>query len=862
MIRLVSRTFLATLLVLCSTVATAHDFEVGGIFYNITDATAKTVEVTYKGSYGNEYLDEYSGIVSIPASVTYDGTTYSVTSIGSDAFYACEDLQTALLPNSIVSIKNGAFAHSGINSITIPASVTGAIDYYTFYACSSLNEIVVDENNKVYDSREGCNAIVKTANNKIIIGSNNSTIPASIVSIGESAFDSRSGLKELILPSGFKTIDESAFRACSGLKKVYISETVTSVGQVAFGVCSEIESIVVDENNKVLDSREGCNAIIHTSTNKLLVGCQNTFIPTTITSIGAYAFFHTNKLEFILIPSSVTSLGDYAFYGCSSLKYLVSMPTTAPSLGEYALGGGGFYLPGAIYVSPYNTDYSAWDPYYTIKYLNYSQIVTCGDNVVCCIDSDVLHIWGAGNMEDMNYGWDGDLDYNDAPWFKGGYGEQKEFSSIKIHHGVKSIGNGAFYACAYFKSIEIPGSVTSIGENAFYSCDGLTSVTIPEGVTSIGSSAFSYCRSLASVTIPESVTSIGYGAFSGCSGLYSITIPKSGVTSIGRYAFSGCSGLSSITIPESVTSIGNCAFENCSRFTNVTSLIPAENLFAINRNVFFNVNKSTCTLYVPAGAKETYEATDGWKEFTNIVEMESAETLPGDINGDNKVDVGDVTILIGMILDASLLTDSGDINGDNQVDVGDVTTLVAIILGTNNTPARAAAMEEYNVELSVEGDEQSLTIDATATDYPYSAVQFDVYLPEGVTAIGNMVVGCGNAATYKEQADGAVRVVIYSPSNTAIANKAASIAIDAAGLAQGSHPVEVKNIILAAPGRAKAIAWDSTGYITIAGTTGIDGVVSDAGNADAVVYDLQGRRVSEIVKGRVYIKNGSKFIAQ
>jgi hypothetical protein len=155
-----------------------------------------------------------------------------------------------------------------------------------------------------------------------------------------------------------------------------------------------------------------------------------------------------------------------------------------------------------------------------------------------------------------------------------------------------------------------------------------------------------------------------------------------------------------------------------------------------------------------------------------------------------------------------------------------------------------------------------LTIDATATDYPYSAVQFDVYLPAGVKAIGNMVVGCGNAATYKEQADGAVRVVIYSPSNTAIANKSASIAIDATGLALGSHPVEVKNIILAAPGRAKAIAWDSTGYITITGTTGIDGVVSDAGNADAVVYDLQGHRVTEIVKGRVYIKNGSKFIAQ
>ncbi len=747
-----------TLLLLCFANANAHDFEVDGIYYNITDATAKTVGVTYQG---DSYVqnEKYTGTIEIPATVAYNGVVYNVTSVEEGAFYDCSDLQTVLLPNSIVSIKSSAFTHSGINSITIPASVTSPIDYYMFYGCCSLNEIVVDENNKVYDSREGCNAIVRTANNEIIVGSNNSTIPNSVISIGDCSFDSRIGLEELILPSGLKTIGKSAFRACSGLKKVYISETVTSIGQGAFGVCSEIESIVVDENNKVLDSREDCNAIIKTSTNKLLVGCQNTFIPTSITEIGSYAFFHANKLEYILIPSSVTSLGDYAFYGCSSLKYLVSMPTTAPSLGEYALGGGGFYLPGEIYVSPYNTDYSAWDLYYTIKYLNFSQIVTCGDNVVCCIDSDVLHIWGTGDMEDMNYGWDGDLDYNDAPWFKGGYGEQKEFSSIKIHHGVKSIGNGAFYACAYFKSIEIPSSVTSIGENAFYDCSGLTSVTIPEGVTSIGSSAFSYCRSLASVTIPNSVTSIedyalyecsgltsvtigngvtsiGNHAFEDCSGLTSVTIPNSvtsigygafkycsgltrvtignGVTSIEGYAFSYCSGLTSIIvengnsvydsrencnaiivtatntlivgckntiIPNSVTSIGSSAFSHCSGLTSVTipnsvtsiedyafyycsgltSVTIGNSVTSIGISAFYycsglkeiyvkadtppsaysdtfsGVTTNSATLYVPVGSKDAYAAANGWKKFTNIVEMEftGIDEVVDEVKGEN-----------------------------------------------------------------------------------------------------------------------------------------------------------------------------------------------------------------------------------
>ena len=279
--------------------------------------------------------------------------------------------------------------------------------------------------------------------------------------------------------------------------------------------------------------------------------------------------------------------------------------------------------------------------------------------------------------------------------------------------------------------------------------------------------------------------------------------------------------------------------------------LVGENNFTMDQ--YLNVK-----LYVPAGSLHKYEISDVWENFWEIEEF---SVVNGDVNGDNAMDIADVTTLIGMILDENLLTSAGEVNGDGEIDIADVTTLIGMILGTIETPARAAAVGEYNAELTASGNNTHVNIDATATNYPYSAVQFDVYLPEGVTATGNIVAG-GNTALCKEQADGAVRVVIYSPSNTAIAHKAASIAIDAAGLAPGSHPVEVKNIIFSAPGRAKAIAWDSEGSITIAGTTGIDGVVSEGGDADAVVYDLQGRRVSELVKGRVYIKNGKKFMVK
>ena len=189
--------------------------------------------------------------------------------------------------------------------------------------------------------------------------------------------------------------------------------------------------------------------------------------------------------------------------------------------------------------------------------------------------------------------------------------------SITIPNSVTSIDRYAFSGCTSLTSITIPNSVTSIGINLFYCCSGLTSVTIGNGLTDISSFAFAGCSNLSSVNIPESVTSIGSYSFMSCSSLTSVTIPKS-VTSISNGAFYGCKVLANVIIPNSVTTIGEYVFKDCTGLTSITSYIQEP--FS-TKYCWGEVNKSI-PLYVPYGTKEIYKSTDGWKEFTNIIEME------------------------------------------------------------------------------------------------------------------------------------------------------------------------------------------------------------------------------------------------
>jgi len=241
-----------------------------------------------------------------------------------------------------------------------------------------LTGITVEAGNPVYDSRENCNAIIETASNTLIAGCKNTIIPSSIITIGVSAFYDHYNMTSIEIPNSVTSIGEYAFAHCSGLTAVTISNSVTSIGKYAFefcrgltsvnisnsvtsiGVsafnccssltsifipisvtsigsnvfsgCSALTAITVEDGNTVYDSRDNCNAIIETASNKLIAGCQNTLIPSNVTSIGTFAFYNCSSLTSLTIPNSVTSIDDYAFSNCGSL-ISVTIPNSVTRIG-------------------------------------------------------------------------------------------------------------------------------------------------------------------------------------------------------------------------------------------------------------------------------------------------------------------------------------------------------------------------------------------------------------------------------------------------------------------------------------------------------------------------------------------------
>ena len=222
---------------------------------------------------------------------------------------------------------------------------------------------------------------------------------------------------------------------------------------------------------------------------------------------------------------------------------------------------------------------------------------------------------------------------------------------------VTAIDVWAFMYCVRLTSVQLPSTLVSIGLNAFNSCTQLESIVLPEGLEVIGDDAFYFCSKLPSVTIPNTVKSIGEEAFYNCSALTTVVI-GSGVTSIGSDAF-GCD-----------------AYTPLASVTCLATTPPAMGA----SDCFYTTTYNMATLRVPAASVDAYRSTDWWNLFVNVEGL-APESVPGDVNGDGRVSIDDVTALINLLLDDNATVEGDpDVNGDTRVNIDDVTALINQLL--------------------------------------------------------------------------------------------------------------------------------------------------------------------------------------
>ena len=471
----------------------AEKVQIGNLYYNLKED--KTAEVTYD-KYFNENNYKSLTTADIPASVTYSGTTYSVTCIGWMAFSNCSSLTSITIPNSVTIIRDNAFV-----------------------SCSGLTSFSVAGDNSNYSSKEGVlfnkqqTTLIQYPTRK----QGEYIIPNSVTTIVDYAFYGCSGLTSLTIPNSITSIVDYAFAGCSSLTSITIPNSVTSIGNEAFAGCSSLSSVTIPNSVTSIGESVFSNCSSLTAVE----------IPNSVTSIGWYAFSECTGLTSVTIPNSITSIGNEAFAGCSSLTS-VTIPSSVIIIGDEAFGGcssmTSIYVPCGemerfkqLLKNDSRVKYEPVPYTITITAENGSVIypqTKCDDMLLTATPDYGYHFtqWSDGNTDNPRtfelrqdttleaifavdkYGTCGDnlqltwrYDTDNQTLTISGEGDLttnmrygveavKEMKELVIEDGVGVIGNEAFADIKTLSTIILGKDVRELQERVFYNCNNLTAI--------------------------------------------------------------------------------------------------------------------------------------------------------------------------------------------------------------------------------------------------------------------------------------------------------------------------------------------------------------------------------------------------
>mgnify|MGYP003290127920 CR=1 FL=1 len=252
------------------------------IYYNIIDPT--TVEVTFRGATVNTYFDEYTGHVSIPSTVSFSGTTYSVVRIANQAFRDCHGLQSVSLPYGLQRIGN-----------------------QSFYNCYGLQNVI---------------------------------LPSTLIEIGFSAFANDTSLLAIDIPNSVTTIGATAFDNCRSMHTVSIGNGLSSLGFNAFSHCSQLQTLNYNAPNCSFGSSYSSYSPFGNDSALTTIN-----IGESVVNIYSFFAYGCAGVRVINIGSHVTHIGEKAFMGCSRLEEITARPLTPPQVAEDAFIGVSSIVP-------------------------------------------------------------------------------------------------------------------------------------------------------------------------------------------------------------------------------------------------------------------------------------------------------------------------------------------------------------------------------------------------------------------------------------------------------------------------------------------------------------------------------------
>jgi len=532
----------------------------------------------------------------------------SLTHIGNSAFRSCDTLTHANIPSKVTLIGESAFNECKyLAEIIIPASVDSIAPYA--FSNTGMKRVIIEDGDKVLRTWRG--------------GTWNGYTPFSDSPI-ETLYVGRNFVKDM-----------GPFRGLKTIKELTLSDKVTSVLDYEFNDCRGLRRISFGQNIKEI----GNNAFQNCDT------LMSITLPESLTRIGNSAFRSCDTLSRANIPSKVTFIGENAFSECRYLSEIV-IPASVETIGAYA-----FYLTGLKRVVLEDGDkvLSTWRGGTWNGYTSFSdspiETLYVGRNFV----EEMGPFRGMTTIKTLT------LSNKVTSVLDNEFKECRGLRSVSFGKNITAIGNYAFFHCDSLPSIKLPQSVTRIGNCAFQNCDALSSANIPSKVSEIGESAFNSCENLTEITIPASVESIGAWAFSDC-GLKEVTIKNSsaplktwrGGTWNGYTSFSGnpietlyvgrnfekdkapFRGLETITklyVGSTVTHLYENEYNDCKGLRQIYSYNTTPPV-CDKSNVFNNVDKEACKLYVLEGCVAAYKAADVWKEFFAVDVTEDYQEKP------------------------------------------------------------------------------------------------------------------------------------------------------------------------------------------------------------------------------------------